>query len=60
MKIDPLILGHNQFIGVDHFPQDRARDRVQLFSETQKIIDIVTTFHKTWWKRDDAVNTSQN
>jgi hypothetical protein len=46
MKIDPLILGHNQFIGVDHFSQDRARDRVQLFSETQKIIDIVTTFHK--------------
>jgi hypothetical protein len=46
MMIDPLILGHNQFIGVDHFSQDRARDRVQLFSETQKIIDIVTTFHK--------------
>jgi hypothetical protein len=45
MEIDPIILGHNQFIGVDHFTQDRARSRTQMFSETQKIIDIIKEFN---------------
>lgn len=45
MNIDPIILGHNQFIGVDHFSQDRARDRVQLFSDTEKILNVVRDFY---------------
>jgi hypothetical protein len=45
MEIDPIILGHNQFIGVDHFTQDRARSRTQTFSETQKILDIIREFN---------------
>lgn len=43
--IDPIILGHNQFIGVDHLSQDRARDRIERFSDTRKIYDIVKSFH---------------
>lgn len=46
MEIDPIILGHNQFIGVDHFTQDRARSRTQKFSETQAIIEIIREFNK--------------
>lgn len=45
MNIDPIILGHNQFIGVDHFSQDRARDRVQLFSDTENILNVVRNFY---------------
>jgi len=35
MSIDPIILGHNQFVGVDHLSQDRARDRIERFSDTK-------------------------
>lgn len=45
MKLDPIILGHNQFIGVDHFSQDRARSRTQTFSDTRRIIDIIDCFY---------------
>jgi hypothetical protein len=45
MKIDPIILGHNQFIGVDHLSQDRARDRVQKFSNVQNVLDIINFFY---------------
>jgi hypothetical protein len=41
MSIDPIILGHNQFIGVDHLSQERARGRVDLFSDSQKILDVI-------------------
>jgi len=46
MELDAILLGHNQFIGVDHFSQDRARSRTQIFSETQKIIEIVKEFNQ--------------
>lgn len=46
MSIDPIILGHNQFIGVDHFSQDRARDRVQLFSDNENILNVVRDFYE--------------
>ncbi|RXE55922.1 hypothetical protein ABH15_06860 [Methanoculleus taiwanensis] len=45
MKLDPIVLGHNQFIGVDHFSQDRARNRTQTFSETHRIIDVIDCFY---------------
>jgi hypothetical protein len=45
MRIDPIILGHNQFIGVDHLLQDRARDRTERFGDTQKILDVVKSFY---------------
>jgi hypothetical protein len=45
MRIDPLILGHNQFIGVDHLLQDRARNRTERFGDIQKILDVVKSFY---------------
>ena len=43
--IDPVILGHNQFIGVDHLTQDKARNRVERFSDINKICDIIRFSH---------------
>lgn len=43
--IDSIILGHNQFIGVDHLSQDRARDRAEQFNDIGKIHDIVKYAH---------------
>lgn len=40
-NIDSIILGHNQFIGVNHFSQDKARNRSERFSDIEKIIDII-------------------
>ena len=45
MRIDPIVLGHNQFIGVDHLSQDRARNRTARFSDIQKILDVVKSFY---------------
>jgi len=46
MSIDPIILGHNQFVGVDHLSQDRARDRIERFSDSQKILDVISYFYE--------------
>jgi len=46
MSTDPIILGHNQFVGVDHLSQDRARDRIERFSDTQKILDVISYFYE--------------
>ena len=46
MRIDPIILGHNQFIGVDHLSQDRARNRTERFGDIQKILDVVKSFYE--------------
>lgn len=44
MTIDRILLGHNQFIGVDHFSQERARNKASLFKDNQRILDILDTF----------------
>lgn len=36
-----LILGHNQFIGVDHLSQDKGREREQRFADAQRILDLI-------------------
>jgi len=41
MIIDPIILGHNQFIGVSHLSQDAARARVEKFANLERVADIV-------------------
>lgn len=46
MSIDPIILGHNQFVGVDHLSQDRARDRIERFSDTKRILDVISYFYE--------------
>jgi len=40
-KIDPIVLGHNQFFGVNHLSQDAARSRVEKFSQMKNIGDII-------------------
>lgn len=45
MSIDQIILGHNQFVGVDHLSQDRARSRVERFNDVQRVIDIIKFFY---------------
>lgn len=39
----PLLLGHNQFIGVDHLSQERARARADKFEDQQRILDLLRT-----------------
>ncbi|MDD3420920.1 MAG: hypothetical protein PHS47_01295 [Methanocellales archaeon] len=39
--IDPIILGHNQFIGVSHLSQEVARTGVERFSDIKKAVDII-------------------
>lgn len=40
--LDPIILGHNQFIGVSHLSQDAARSRVERFSDVRKIGEVIS------------------
>lgn len=44
-KPAPLILGHNQFIGVDHLSQDKGRERERRFADAQRILDLVAHAH---------------
>ena len=41
MTIDPIILGHNQFIGVSHLSQDAARARIEKFTNLENAANIV-------------------
>jgi len=41
MTIDPIILGHNQFIGVSHLSQEAGRARVEKFSNLERVVEIV-------------------
>ncbi|SFM56385.1 hypothetical protein [Methanolobus profundi] len=45
MSIDPIILGHNQFIGVDHFSQERARSRTDYFNDSDRILNVIRDFY---------------
>lgn len=40
-EVDPIILGHNQFIGVSHLSQDFARSKAEYFSDIKKVVDVV-------------------
>lgn len=39
--IDPILLGHNPFFGVDHLSKDRGADREARFSDTSRIVDMI-------------------
>ncbi len=41
MELDPIILGHNQFIGVSHLSQDAARARVERFSDLERVGELL-------------------
>ncbi len=39
--LDPIILGHNPFFGVDHLSQEKGAERNQNFANTENILNIV-------------------
>jgi len=39
--LDPIILGHNQFIGVSHMSQEAARVRVERFGQIEKVGELI-------------------
>jgi len=41
ISIDPVILGHNQFIGVSHLSQEAARIKAERFSDIKKAVDVI-------------------
>jgi len=59
--MDRIIFGDNQFFGVDHLSEARAREKMARFKDTQKIIDVLdacydlgirtfmcTTYERLW------------
>jgi hypothetical protein len=60
-SIDRIIFGDNQFFGVDHLSEARAREKMAKFKDTKKIIDVLdscydlgirtfmcTTYERIW------------
>jgi hypothetical protein len=45
-----LILGHNQFLGISHISEDKARDRERKFSDVKNIYHIVEAAHDLGYK----------
>jgi hypothetical protein len=45
-----LILGHNQFLGISHISEDRARDRERKFSDIKNIYHIVESAYDLGFK----------
>lgn len=44
-KLDPIILGHNPFFGVDHLSQERGNEKAKKFEDTSRIIDVLKHCH---------------
>jgi len=38
---DPIILGHNQFIGINYLSQDRGRELKSAFEDIEKVLEIL-------------------
>lgn len=45
-----LILGHNQFIGINHSSDERSREREQKFSKIENIYEVVETASELGYK----------
>ena len=45
-SLDRLILGHNQFFGINHLSLERGIAREQYFSNTNNIIDLIRYAHQ--------------
>jgi hypothetical protein len=41
--LDPIVLGHNSFFGVNHLSRERGRQRDALFEDTARILDMMRT-----------------
>jgi hypothetical protein len=45
-----LILGHNQFIGINHISDEKSRERERKFSKVENIYDVVETASELGFK----------
>lgn len=45
MQLDPLLFGDNQFFGVNHMSEEKARQQLARFRETSAIIDVLDVAH---------------
>ena len=43
--IDPILLGHNQFFGVNHLEAGAGNARAIYFSDTARILEVIRTSH---------------
>lgn len=41
IEIDPIVLGHNQFIGVNHLSQEAGREREALFRDLDAVTQVI-------------------
>src|SRR3984885_12907816 len=41
VPMDRVLFGYNQFFGVNHMPEDKARAQSMKFQDTQAIIDVL-------------------
>jgi len=39
--LDPIILGHNPFFGVDHLSQERGNEKAKRFEDVRHIVDMI-------------------
>jgi hypothetical protein len=46
MKMDKALFGDNQFFGVNHMSEDKARAQSMRFQDTSAIIDVLDTAYK--------------
>ena len=44
-NIDSIILGHNQFFGINHMSSEKGIEREKLFSDIQNVMDIIRHAH---------------
>lgn len=45
VNIDPILLGHNPFFGVDHLSQTRGNEKAARFSDVDRIVDTLRICH---------------
>jgi len=41
--LDPIVLGHNSFFGVNHLSREQGRQRDAIFEDTARIVDMMRT-----------------
>jgi hypothetical protein len=46
LMLDPIILGHNPFFGVDHRSQERGNEKASRFEDTQRIVEMFHFCHE--------------
>lgn len=45
LKLDPIILGHNPFFGIDHLSQTAGNEKAQRFEDVGRVMDVLRYCH---------------